>query len=192
MNCTHYYKVNDCHTGDQICTECGLIVTERMLYEVDNPCSFSKTMNETHDMFSTNETHITALVFKKNCNDIVLKTNNTRAMNKKEKKKGDVLVKWMTILTETGVSFPDSVLSDVHNIITHLLCTDEYQTHSGTILRGIIAACVYRACSIHNTICTLPQLYSLFNIKSLHFFQGRRIIYAWNQKTHVCSWFFND
>ena len=27
MDCIHYYKVNDCHTGDEICTQCGLIIT---------------------------------------------------------------------------------------------------------------------------------------------------------------------
>ena len=192
MDCVHYYKVNDCHTGDEICTQCGLIITERMLFEVDNPFFYSKTMNDTHDMFNTNETQITELSFKNRCNDKILKVNNTRAMSKKEKKKSDVLKKWMMILTETSVSFPENVLTDIHNVITHLLHTDEYQNHSGTIIRGLIAACVYRACCIHEIKCTLPQLYSLFHIKSLHFFQGRRILYAWNQKTHACSWFFSN
>ena len=96
------------------------------------------------------------------------------------------------MLTETSVSFPESVLTDIHNVITHLLHTDEYKNHSGTIIRGLIAACVYRACCIHEINCTLPQLYSLFHIKSLHFFQGHRILYAWNQKTHACSWFFTN
>ena len=52
-SCVHPYKVRDLHSGDTICEECGLIVSERLFFEVECPDVYSKTIIETHDLYDT-------------------------------------------------------------------------------------------------------------------------------------------
>ena len=53
-SCSHQYRIRDLHNGDTICEDCGLIVLERLFFEIECPDVYSKTMIETHDLYDTN------------------------------------------------------------------------------------------------------------------------------------------
>ena len=51
MNCKHDHSVIDSHSGDSVCTHCGLVLHQRLIFELQNPTEYSKSYVETHDSF---------------------------------------------------------------------------------------------------------------------------------------------
>ena len=48
--CLHRYSVIDTHCGDSICVKCGLVLQERIIYEIHYPEEYSKSFMDTRDV----------------------------------------------------------------------------------------------------------------------------------------------
>ena len=169
--CCHPYTVIDIHTGDHICTVCGIVLSERLMYEnhsvVDVKCETEKFL---HDSCKS---HIRTKIG----DDHVIKNQN-------------VLMKWTTILNEHAMNFSQRVIEKVNVILSELVISGMYNNVTGTNRRGVVAVCLYLACKSYSEQCSFTALLSSFNIKSSHFFRGRRFLYGCNQNNPSCSWFF--
>ena len=178
MECVHYYPVHDIHTGDIICSECGMILTEKTIFEIENPTCFSKSMNETHEIYRAVQTD--TIITKRALNRDVLISSKDRL----------ILSKWFNLLNETSFSMTDDIIGPFQALLIELIHTGEYVKHSGPNRRGLVSACVYQSCSVSQTSCPLTGLLSVFDIKSSHFHHGRRALYSWHQKTRLCKCLF--
>ena len=180
-HCSHYYTVNDIHSGDTICENCGLIMMQRLIFENECPDAYSKTSVETHDLYD--DTLISNAV--KGCKNKkkTFDRINTQAMSVSTT---DVIVsKWLG-----DYLLPRDVKETVKSILSDIVKTGDYSHIAGTNRRGVLSACIYMASMLHEHTCSKIELYTLLNIKSMHFFYGRRFLYEWNQKNHLCDWFF--
>ena len=152
MECVHYYKVHDIHTGDIICSDCGLIITERVIFEIENPTCFSKSINETHEIHRTVQTD--NVITKRILNEDISICTKDRM----------ILSKWMNLLNETSFVLSDDISGPFQALMIQLIHTGEYIKHSGPNRRGLVSACVYQVCSVSQMNCTLIGLLSLFDI----------------------------
>ena len=191
MNCKHddRHSVIDSHSGDSVCTYCGLVLHERLIFELQNPTEYSKSYVETHDSFfeSTDDTSSSL----KESDDATFNKINKRAQYSCSTKIKRIYLNWKVFLIDNTVAISDNAIEMTLVIIKHLLDSGGYYNIVGTNRRGLIAACVYIASTKLNEQCELATLYVCFNIKAMHFFYGRRYLYEWNQKNHLCDWFLD-
>ena len=179
--CSHVYTVNDIHSGDMICVNCGLILMERLIFENECPDAYSKTSIETHDLY-----------------DDTLISNEIKGNKNRTKMFDRINTQAMSVFTTDAIVskwlgdylLPRDVNETVKSILSDIVNTGDYNHIAGTNRRGVLSACIYMASLLHEHTCSKIELYTLLNIKSVHFYYGRRFLYEWNQKNHLCDWFF--
>ena len=186
ISCIHKYTVRDIHSGDNICEECGLIVSERLFFEIECPDIYSKTMIETHDLYD-NEFFSNALKDSKSeKTNKGLKRINKTAMNVSTT--DSIVSKWFCNIKSLVLS--RSVEETVKCILSELVKSGEYVHFAGTNRRGVLSACIYLSCKFNREKCSRIELYSILNINATHFYKGRRFLYEWNERVHSCDWLF--
>ena len=188
QQCQHVHIVTDISSGDKICIHCGLIVTEKVLFEKEQPFVYSKTCIETQDVFDMNvmfnEPNYTKC---KNKNMKTFKIANAQAMNLSTDENN--LSKIYSLLSHCPFTVSSQVTDTVYAILSDIIKTGEFQHIVGPNRRGVIGACIYHACKGKSEQCQRIGLLSYFNIKSSHFNYGRRFLFNWKHKFQPIEWF---
>ena len=183
--CLHRYSVIDTHCGESICVKCGLVLQERIIYEIHYPEEYSKSFMDTRDV--TNSDFSTSIL-NGVTDDFKIDKVNTIVMNIS----CSMISNWKNLLTNNNLLLSSDVVEMVIVLLTNILKTGEYQNIVGTNRRGMIAACTYIASKKKKEECSLIALYSAFDIKPMHFHHGRRFLYQWNHNNNgICDWFFS-
>ena len=185
-SCAHPYKVRDLHSGDTICEECGLIVSERLFFEVECPDVYSKTIIDTHDLYDTELLSNALKDSKREKKNKGFKIVNNTAMNVSTT--DSIVSKWFC--TVKNMILSRSIEDTVKCVLSEIVKSGEYVHIAGTNRRGVLAACIYLSCLLNKEQCSRIELYSTLNISPNHFYRGRRFLYEWNEKFHSCDWFF--
>ena len=182
-SCKHIDAVSDIHSGDKICISCGMVLMQSILFEIEKPNEYSKTSADNHE-YGENMDHITLTNYK---NDKTLYRNIGSKVRNVDNSK--VIHQWYAMISDCSFDISDRVIDTVKQVLRELIKTGEYRHIAGTNRRGLVAACIQHSCVLYEENCPQEGLYGSFNIKSTHFFHGRRFLYEWNQTYHVCDWF---
>ena len=173
--CKHDHDVTDVHSGDRICSDCGFILSERLILE--NSLTYSYCFEENTIVNRCGDTSKTIVR--------AMKSNNPMMHQ-------HVLTKCVTLLNQHIMNFSLRVIDKVTSVLSEFISSGAYYNIGGTNRRGVIAVCLYIACKSCSQQCSMNALLSSFNIKLKHFYHARRFLYDWNQKTPICSWFFEQ
>ena len=143
-------------------------------------------MIETHDLYNTDLLSIMLKDSKGERKNRSLKRINNAAMNLKTT--DSIVSKWFCSIKSLILSRNSK--ETVKCVLSELVKSGEYIHIAGTNRRGVLSACIYLSCKFNKEKCSRIELYSVLNIKATHFYKGRRFLYDWNERLHLCDWFF--
>lgn len=189
----------DTHSGERVCTSCGIVDAAFMFFEDLHPDKYSETCAQVNscnqpcqdDKDPFNAHQMTRTVSNNRKQQRWLdRMNATVSYTSKQR----IAWKLRAHVSETieHLNISANVIEDVNCVLNEWVTSGGSSSLSGGNRTGFVAACVYRAAQRRDETVDVKILCAAFCINKHSFFRGRTKLYDWNDRYHLCDWFIKN